>query len=146
MSVYTGHGSWVIPPHRAVWVPAGVEHSIEMAGSVLLQTVYFTTKLSPGFPEGCCAVNVSPLLRELIVHTVKLGMLDRTMAAHARLIGVLLDQIEMLPIVPLQLPMPRDPRAARGELATAAPRSAWPAQTKFEKPLAAASAPWSGYS
>jgi AraC-like DNA-binding protein len=113
MTVYTAQGSWVIPPHRAVWVPALVEHSIEMGGSVLMQTVYFSASLSRSFPGGCCAVNVSPLLRELIVHTVKLGMLDRAVGAHSRLIGVLLDQIEMLPIVPLQLPMPKDPRARR---------------------------------
>jgi AraC-like DNA-binding protein len=113
MSVYTTQGSWVIPPHRAVWVPAGVEHSIAMCGSVLMQTIYLATVLSEALPRGCCAVNVSPLLRELIVHAVSLGMLDRAIPAQARLIGVLLDQIEVLPVMPLQLPMPRDPRARR---------------------------------
>jgi AraC-like DNA-binding protein len=113
MNVYTAQGSWVIPPHRAVWVPARVEHSIEMCGSVLMQTVYVAPSLARAFPRGCCAVNVSRLLRELIVHAAKLGMLDRSVPAHARLIGVLLDQIEVLPIMPLELPMPRDPRALR---------------------------------
>jgi AraC-like DNA-binding protein len=103
----------VIPPHRAVWVPAAVEHSIEMCSSVLMQTVYVAAGLSQAFPRGCCAVNVSPLLRELIVHTVKLGALDRSIPAQSRLIGVLLDQIEVLPIMPLELPMPKDPRACR---------------------------------
>jgi AraC-like DNA-binding protein len=113
MSVGTAHGSWVIPPHRAVWVPAGIEHKIEMCGSVWMQTVYLATYLSRLLPRSCCAVNVSPLLRELIVHVVKMRMLDRTVPAHARLIGVLLDQIEVLPVMPLQLPLPRDPRAQR---------------------------------
>jgi AraC-like DNA-binding protein len=113
MSVRTGHGSWVIPPHRAVWVPAGVEHTIEMCGAVLVQTLYVAPGLSESLPHGCCAVNVSPLLRELIVHTVSLGMLDRRVPAHARLIGVLLDQVHVLPVMPLKLPMPSDPRARR---------------------------------
>jgi AraC-like DNA-binding protein len=113
MSVRTDCGSWVIPPHRAVWVPAGVEHSIEMCGSVFVQTVYVANGLSNALPRGCCAVNVSPLLRELIVHAVSLGILQRDVPAHARLIGVLLDQIEVLPVMPLQLPIPRDPRARR---------------------------------
>jgi AraC-like DNA-binding protein len=84
-----------------------------MCGPVWVKTVYFAKYLSQAFPPDCCAVNVSPLLRELIVRVVELGMLDRTVPAQSRLIGVLLDQIEVLPIMPLQLPMPRDARAQR---------------------------------
>jgi len=113
MSVCTTQGTWVIPPHRAVWVSAGIDHSIEMCGSVLMQTIYLATGLSPSLPCGCFAVNVSPLLRELIIHAVKLGMLDRTIPKEARLIGVLLDQIAALPVMALELPMPRDRRALR---------------------------------
>lgn len=111
MSVHTAQGSWVIPSHRAVWVPAGIEHSIEMSGTVLVQTIYVRTDLSDALAAKCCAVNVSPLLRELIVQAVKLGTLRQTVPAQARLIGVLLDQLEVLPTIPLQLPMPKDERA-----------------------------------
>ncbi len=52
-------------------------------------------------------------MRELIVHVVGLGTLDRRDPARGRLLGVLLDQLEALPAIPLQLPLPRDPRAAR---------------------------------
>ena len=68
-----GQGDWVVPPNRAVWVPAGVEHGIEMTGRVLVQTIYLAADISGELPRQCCAVNVSPLLRELIVHTVTLG-------------------------------------------------------------------------
>src|SRR5580698_6552519 len=77
MWVQTAEGDWVVPPNRAVWVPAGVEHGIEMTGSVLVQTLYLSTRLVGKLPKRCCAVNVSPLLRELIRHTVTLGMLDK---------------------------------------------------------------------
>src|SRR5690348_5345757 len=30
MTVHTGDGVWVVPPDRAVWVPSGVVHRIEM--------------------------------------------------------------------------------------------------------------------
>ncbi len=111
LSVYTAQGAWVVPSHRAVWVPAGVEHRIEMAGKVLVQTLYVAVGLSTALPQACCAVNVAPLLRELIVHIVGLRMLDRSIPAQAALIDVLLNQLEALPTIPLQLPMPRDPRA-----------------------------------
>jgi AraC-like DNA-binding protein len=113
MSVHTAQGTWVVPPHRAVWVPAGVTHQIEMSGSVLFQTLYLDPSLSSQLPRDCCSVNVSPLLRELILLAVSLGMLDRAIPTQARLIGVLLDQLEVLPTIPLQLPLPRDRRALR---------------------------------
>ena len=113
MWVHTAQGDWVVPPNRAVWVPAGVEHGIEMSGRVFVQTLYLASGIASDLPRHCCAVNVSPLLRELILHTVKLGMLDRTNPSRARLIGFLIDQLGALPAIPLQLPLPSDERAKR---------------------------------
>jgi AraC-like DNA-binding protein/mannose-6-phosphate isomerase-like protein (cupin superfamily) len=111
MWVQSAQGDWVVPPNRAVWVPACVEHSIEMTGSVFVQTVYLMSTLYGTLPDRCCAVNVSPFLRELIRHVVSLGMLDENDPPRARLIGVLLDQLSVLPTIPLQLPWPADERA-----------------------------------
>ncbi len=33
MSVWTTEGSWVAPPHSAVWAPAGVRHGIRFTGA-----------------------------------------------------------------------------------------------------------------
>ncbi len=113
MNVNTALSSWVVPSHRAVWVPAGTEHSIEMVGAVSLRTLYLKASLSAAFPRECCVVNVSPLLRELILRTIHIGMLDRKVPVQKRLTGVILDQLETLRTVPLRLPMPRDRRALR---------------------------------
>jgi AraC-like DNA-binding protein len=111
MWVHTALGDWVVPPNRAVWVPAGIEHSIDMVGPVLIQTIYLAVNLSGDLPQRCCAVNVSPLLRELVRHTVATGTLDRKVPAQARLIAFLIDQLSALPTIPLQLPSPFDERA-----------------------------------
>ncbi len=113
MWVQTAQGDWVVPPNRAVWVPAGVEHSIEMTGSVFVQTLYLHSSIYGSLPDRCCAVNISPLLRELIRHIVSLGMLDENDPPRARLFGVLIDQLSALPTIPLQLPWPVDERARR---------------------------------
>ena len=34
-------GVWVVPPDRAVWVPSGVRHRIDMAGRTAIRTLYF---------------------------------------------------------------------------------------------------------
>jgi len=113
MMVNTPDSSWVVPSHRAVWVPAATEHEIEMIGAVNLRTLYIKTGLRSSLPGQCCVVNVSPLLRELILLTIKIGMLDRFVPKQNRLIGVILDQLETLSTAPLKLPLPRDARAMR---------------------------------
>src|SRR5262249_2308508 len=70
-------------------------------------------RLARGLPRDCCAVNVSPLLREMILEAVRIGALDRRVPAQQRLIGVLLDQLRILRTIPLQLPMPTDVRTLK---------------------------------
>jgi AraC-like DNA-binding protein len=113
MSVHTANGSWVVPPHRAVWVPARLPRRIEVSAGLALRTLYFKPGIARSLPRECCVMNVPPLVRELILHTIDIGMLNRTIPEHARLIGVLIDQLRVLRAVPLQLPQPTDARAAR---------------------------------
>ena len=113
MTVNTTRGSWVVPSRRAVWVPAGIEHEVEMVGPVAVRTLYLRTGLSKLLPEDCCVINVSPLFRELILRVLEIGMLNRNVASHKHLIDIILDQFHTLPTVALNLPMPNDVRALR---------------------------------
>src|ERR1035438_5864052 len=40
MTVRTSGGAWVVPTHRAVWIPATLPHSIAMSGMVSMRTLY----------------------------------------------------------------------------------------------------------
>jgi AraC-like DNA-binding protein/mannose-6-phosphate isomerase-like protein (cupin superfamily) len=113
MTVNTATGSWVVPSRRAVWVPANETHEIRMTGSVSLRTLYLKVNRRKSLPTDCCVMNVSPLLRELILHTIQIGMLDRNIPSQARLIGVIIDQLQTISTIPLRLPMPSDQRAVR---------------------------------
>jgi len=113
IEIDTDEGVWVVPPHRAVWVPAGVAHGERMYAPVSVRMLYFAEGIAHSLPRECRMVNVSSLLRELILHVSRVGALDRRRPAHAHVIGVLLDQLAALSNVPLQLLMPRDPRAVR---------------------------------
>lgn len=113
LRVATADASWVVPPHRAVWVPAGIAHSEQMFAPVSVRTLYFAPRIAKTLPRECRTLNISSLLRELILHVSRLGALDRRTPSHARLIGVLLDQMTAVSDVPLQLPLPRDARALR---------------------------------
>jgi AraC-like DNA-binding protein/quercetin dioxygenase-like cupin family protein len=126
MTVRTSAGSWVVPADRAVWIPATVQHSITMSGTVAMRTLYVRPKLVATLPRECRVVSVSPLLKELILHACNLGELNRRNAKQSHVIDLIVDQLETIETVPLQLPNPQDPRAQRiAEVLLADPGNRW---------------------
>jgi AraC-like DNA-binding protein len=113
MTIRTRNGTWVVPPNRAVWIPAEVSHTITMSGAVAMRTLYLKPRIAKGIAPDCCVINVSTLLKELILYACTLGALKRTMKWQEQLIGVILHQLQGVRMVPLQLPHLSDPRVAR---------------------------------
>lgn len=113
MTLHTRQGIWVVPPSRAVWIPAGTAHSVVMSGVVSMRTLYFLPRFVRGLPGKCFVMNVSPLLRELIIHACGFGKLNMAVTAQKRIIEVLRDQLQAADSATLQLPRPSDARAKR---------------------------------
>ena len=113
MTVHTKQGVWVVPPMRAVWIPAKTPHRIVMSGRVSMRTLYFLPMPGRKLPAKCLVMNVSPLLRELILHACGFKRLKGRAPAERRLIEMIVDQLEAVQSVPLQLPHPADVRAMR---------------------------------
>lgn len=113
MTVTTSGGAFVVPPQRAVWLPGGVEHRIEARGAVAMRTLYVEPDASPGLPAAVCVLHVTPLLRELIIAAVAAPHPFKPNSPEHRLMSVILDQIRVLPVAPLALPMPADRRLRR---------------------------------
>jgi len=113
MRVRSGGTMWIVPPARAVWVPAGVEHEIHGLGDFAMRTLCFPTGLVAHLPRECCAIDVAPLLRELVLELVERCPIAEADEAALRLAGVAIDRIAEARTLPLQLPLPRDPRALR---------------------------------
>lgn len=117
-SVETEKGHWVVPPQRAVWVPAGVGHRTSMSGRTTVSSLIVDREAASGLPEASCAIGISPLLRELIVHACTAPSRPGTgepgpVGPDARILAVILDQIRSLPAPALPLPLPRDRRLRR---------------------------------
>lgn len=113
MTVRTRDGTWVVPPHRAVWIPAEIPHTITMSGLVAMRTLYLKPRLAKGLPRDCCVINVSALLKELILHVCAVRSLKKTVKWQAHLAAVILHQLEAVQTIPLQLPHLSDPRLVR---------------------------------
>jgi AraC-like DNA-binding protein len=122
LQVFTPHGSWVVPSHRAVWLPAGVAHAHRAHGSTRMQTLAFAADVNPLSLERPTVLAVSPLLREVITALTAItphgtspnGAAPPAAAPTARerhnLEQVALDQLRRVEALPLHLPAPSDDR------------------------------------
>ena len=113
MTVRTPHGSWAVPPRRAVWIPAHTEHESRMFGDVAMRTLYLRDDAAKGLPARCTVIEISPLLRELIVAATALPPRYPLGTRAERLIALLLDELREAATLPLDLPFPREARVAR---------------------------------
>jgi AraC-like DNA-binding protein len=111
MHVTAGQGVWLIPPHFALWIPAGTYHSIKMPEAVSMRTLYMRRGLASRLPPGCTVLHVTPLLRELILETVRLRELRRRSRLHCALRDLLIAQLESASVMPASVTIPQDPRA-----------------------------------
>ncbi len=112
MRVATDGGAWLAPATKAIWLPAGVAHAIEIQGETAMRTLYVAGVRAEPLPRAPAVLEVTPLLRELILHIVHIGMLRPQTPEHDRLAGVLVDLIRAAREEDLFLPMPTDPRGA----------------------------------
>ena len=112
MVVKTRESTWVIPPQRAVWVPSRVDHETRTIGQVAMRTIYVAPRTATQLLRDCCAINVSPLLRELILRAADMPLLYDRKGAEGRLMQLILDEIRVSPMLPLHLPIPAHPQLA----------------------------------
>jgi AraC-like DNA-binding protein/mannose-6-phosphate isomerase-like protein (cupin superfamily) len=114
ITVTTTAGIWVLPPSRALWVPAGEWHGLRLRRPAELRTIYVAGEADGAPPwQRCIVVAVPPLLRELLLVAVTESAKGRLDEAGRRLARVLLDRLAALPELPVHLPEPHDERARR---------------------------------
>ena len=111
MQVTTDQAAWLSPPTRAIWLPARVAHEITMKGEVATRFLYIAPELTDRLPIEVQVLEVVPLMRQLILHIMKLHMLDPQRPEHGRLAGLLIDLLADARPQDLALPLPRDRRA-----------------------------------
>jgi AraC-like DNA-binding protein len=122
MRVITDEVAWLSPPTRAIWLPAGVGHEIIMQGEVAARFLYIAPERAAPLSKAPQVLEAAPLLRELILFILAVGMLDPKRPEHERLAGLLIDLLVQARPQDLALPLPADRRArALAERLQAAP-------------------------
>jgi AraC-like DNA-binding protein len=106
-------GLWIVPPRSAIWIPGGALHAIKATGALEGYNAFVAPDLGVALPALCCAISVTPLLRELLTRAAHLPYLYEEGGANSRLVAVLLDELAGAQIEDLHLPMPTDARLRR---------------------------------
>ncbi|WP_144640881.1 AraC family transcriptional regulator [Bordetella genomosp. 13] len=110
MRVTTPDGLWTLPPLRALWVPAGVVHGIEMLDAVSMRTLYVQVDAARALWDRCQVIEVPPLLRELILALTAEPVAYAPQGRAAQIAALLLTELRSAPVVPIQVPWPQDRR------------------------------------
>ncbi|WP_329121562.1 AraC family transcriptional regulator [Streptomyces sp. NBC_01465] len=108
LHVSTAHGSWVVPPHRAVWLPARVRHAHQAYGPTELRALTFPRSADPLRLDRPTVLAVGPLLREVIAALTHEGELPA--GPRRNLERVALDQLRQVEALQVHLPALADPR------------------------------------
>ncbi|MBR0971619.1 MULTISPECIES: AraC family transcriptional regulator [Bradyrhizobium] len=103
-------GLWMVPPHCAVWVPGGMQHSNLATANARLFFVYIEPDVVE-LPDRCSTLSISPLLREVIIELSDQVAGDE--AGVDLLAKVLLRELPRMPVQQLHLPLSPEPRLKR---------------------------------
>lgn len=71
MTLSTKGQRWLLPPQRAAWIAAGTPHVVASTTGIELRTVYFAGTLVPKRGSTCTVFGVTPLAREMILHSMR---------------------------------------------------------------------------
>lgn len=118
MRVGTPRRLWTVPPTRALWIPARIVHDIRMTSAVDMRTLYIDAGLIADMPQDCAVVEVTPLMRELVVRATANAPSMRDLAAtlaaadaaindeYALLTALIVAELRRLPPCGFDLPLP----------------------------------------
>ncbi|MDX9674202.1 MULTISPECIES: AraC family transcriptional regulator [unclassified Pseudomonas] len=114
ITVFTDDGNWVVPPQRGIWVPAQLPHSMQMRGPVTLHNTYIRKQAAQrlALPEQCQVLDVSPLLRQLLLKAIDVPARYASQGRDGHLMSLLLHEIAAMPALSLNAPLPAEPRLA----------------------------------
>jgi len=115
MQVETPKGRWLVPPDRAVWVPARLGHAIDVLADIEMRSIYFQARWlatchAGGELKSEFVVRVHPLLRELVLALFD----DQSDSERVMLLAeVVVGELARAGDATTFMPMPADPKARK---------------------------------
>jgi AraC-like DNA-binding protein/quercetin dioxygenase-like cupin family protein len=105
ITVLTQRRAWIVPPSRALWLPAHTVHEVSTYGEVEMLSLYVRTADGNGMPDTCAVLEMTPLLRELVVRAAALPIQYDEAGEDGLLMRLLLAEMRRVPRCALDLPL-----------------------------------------
>lgn len=105
--VTVGNSTWIVPPLRAIWIPPNAIHEVVTLEKAHLRALYVYARAAPFQNDECVVVDVSPLMRELIVALLHAEAAGRRESLLSELI---LDELSNSATLPMRVALPKDKR------------------------------------
>jgi hypothetical protein len=106
--VSTDRATWVLPPTRALWIPAELSHEVTAAKGATMIAAYLRPERCPIDWVDPTPLRASGLLRQLLGYLSSEALDDH---CRARAEAVLIDVLDPVPVATIDLRPPTDPRA-----------------------------------
>lgn len=103
---------WLILPDHALWIPAGVRHSVETIEPLTTGSIYIEPAALSDQPAQSHVVRMSELMKSLLAEAVKLPHEYDPDGRDGLIMALILEEIPLLRRTALSLPMPREARLA----------------------------------
>lgn len=113
MVVTVGDCWYVISPEHAIWVPAGMPHTVGAMHGASFRNLYVATDAAADLPGVGTQLQVTPLLRELVLEFERLQDPHLQQAYSRQISQVLLAHLQRLPRLDFHLPWPQTPMLLR---------------------------------
>jgi len=110
IQVRTEKGTWVLPPHRAGWIPPDAMHSVHFCSALRGWSLLLTPDVCEALPASPCVIGISDVLRALTQRSKRWDKAEPLAVEHRRMLSVIVDEIRLTPHESLHLPMPQDSR------------------------------------
>lgn len=105
--VRAGDALWTLPAHRAVWIPAGVPHTIEASADTILHATFLAVGVADHLPREATVIELMPAIRELLLLNAGSEMPADT---RMRLQALAIELMRPSPSAQVDLAMPVSPR------------------------------------
>lgn len=113
MRIATDAAGFIVPPGRALWMPAAVPHVTAMQGPVAMRALFLRADAAAAGPASVTVLAVSALLRELVLAACSEPLEWDEAGRGGHLAALILDEIARAPTLPLGVPAVRDARLQR---------------------------------
>lgn len=105
--VTVGNSTWIVPPQRAIWIPVNAMHEVATLEKAKLRALYVHADVVPFRGAQCEVLEVSALLRELIV---ALSVAEAGETRESMIAALILDELARSRTLPIRVAVPDDKR------------------------------------